>query len=82
MPGCLLALFIGIVFILFSFFSSIFRLFMGVKQTVHNAMGGQTSRPQTETENAEAAGRRHSHRRPSGRFFDKDEGEYVDFEEL
>jgi len=85
MYGCLLALLIGFVFILFSLFASVAQIFTDVKRSFRRAMGGEKSSEQTTMEEAEAAkaGKdRHSHRRPSGRFFDKDEGDYVPFEEI
>lgn len=93
MPGCIFGLFIGIVFILLSFALNVVRLLFGVRRAARQFMGDAAdSRRQdaartdrrTRGGSAEAgsSSRTSPHRSKSGRFFDKDEGEYIDFEEV
>lgn len=95
MPGCLLAIFIGFVFIILSFALNLLRLFFGFKNAASQFMGRQTSqqragtftneRPDASTSDTyskNTSEKEENHRDRNGRFFEHDEGEYVDYEEI
>lgn len=92
MYGCLPLLLFGIVFIFFSALIGLLRLLFGVRRTARafrDAMGGgaqqQTRQGRHDAghdnHTAHAAAGETSHRK-NGKFFDRNEGEYVDFEEV
>lgn len=80
MYGCLTFLFFGLFFIVIASVLGAFRLLFGLKRSARrfaNSMKGTTSQAPPEEE---AAPR--SPRKRKGKFFEKDEGVYVDFEEI
>lgn len=88
MAGCLIGLFVGILIIVLSFVLNIFRLVFGVKDAARRFMGtdSEKRRGPAQTGNANSQpgndGAHRNSQRQQGRFFDKNEGDYVDFEEI
>lgn len=85
MYGCLLGLFTLVVFAVLSLVINVFRLFAGAKRTARDFMSGGSESVHREKQKPFAgAGTRPTSKRrtASGKFFDKTEGDYVEFEEI
>lgn len=97
MSGCLLGLVFALFFIFISVIINIVRLLTGVKRVAKNFVGtkgtsrenySRTAGPWNTNNNNAHTQTNHpdykhpNHRGPDGRFFEKDEGVYVDFEEI
>ena len=91
MPGCILGILTLFIFFFISILVSILRVVFGVKQSLNRMKNGQAGTQQQDAKQQtgpddpfgfndkrpEKKPRRHQ-----GRFFEKSEGEYVDFEEI
>lgn len=85
MYGCLLGFFTLIVFAVLSLLINVFRFFTGTRQAARDFMGGNKESVHREKQQPYAgAGTRPTGKRrtASGKFFDKSEGDYVEFEEI
>ena len=88
--GCLIFLLFGFVFILIAFFGNILKLFYKLhkankqfKKAAENAGKGQFGEQQKYTETSRDSSGVHHHKKQEGeKIFSKNEGEYVDFEEI
>ena len=94
MPGCIFALVVGFIFIILSFVLNVFKMFWTV-QFMNGGPSGQTngsggffrdkakSSANGPSSSSTAKERKEEeHRDKNGRFFERDEGEYVDYEEV
>lgn len=92
MLGCLFILIFGFIFFIIGIVSAVLRLFFGSgvrlrRQQSYGRQGSSSayseSRTETQSGDAHHAGnRKNSRQRRSGKIFARDEGEYVDFEEV
>ncbi len=89
MYGCLGFILFGVFFLVVALGLNLLRLLFGVRRAARRFTEGMagTSRKAEPSGGGTAgkpaeSGHAASHRSSSGKFFDKSEGEYVDFEEL
>ena len=83
--GCLFILIFGGILAIMGFASMIFQLLFGQRRPPRNTSHADphTQRPHTSTGNAHHENSRgNSRQRRSGKIFEKNEGKYVDFEEV
>lgn len=80
MYGCITFLLFGFIFVLLTALAGAFRLVFGLKRTARR-FAEQTGADKAR-EKAEADGPPRPRRKRQGKFFEKDEGVYVDFEEI
>ncbi len=85
--GCLFVLLFGVVFVAFAFLQQFFRVLFGQTprsgRSTNSTSNQQHSSAHTSSGNAHReSGRKNSRQRRSGKIFEKNEGEYVDFEEV
>lgn len=91
MPGCILGILTLFIFFFISILVSILRVAFGVKQSLNRMKNGQAgprqrnAKQQTRQDDPFEFNDKRPEKNPrnhQGRFFEKDEGEYVDFEEI
>ena len=88
--GCLIFLLFGFVFIVIAFFGNFIKLFYNLhkankqfKKTAENARKSQYNQESQYTETSSGSAYSPHHKKQEGeKIFPKDEGEYVDFEEI
>lgn len=86
--GCLFILIFGFLFFLFAVFRSTISLLFGARQAARGFQSQSSARAdeqraQTVSGNAHHEhARQNSRQRRSGKIFEQNEGEYVDFEEV
>ena len=92
MPGCIFALVVGFIFIILTFVLNVFKMFWTVRKATRQFMNGGPSGFFRDKAKSSANGpsssstakerKEEEHRDKNGRFFERDEGEYVDYEEV
>ncbi len=85
--GCLFVLIFGVVFVAFAFLQQLYHTFFGPtpssRRSTSSSSSSQSYQRNTSSGNAHhETGRQNSRQRRSGKIFAKNEGEYVDFEEV
>ena len=87
--GCLIFLLFGFFFIVIAFFGNFIKLFYKMykankqfKKTAENAQKAQYGPQQETTSNGSSNGSTHHKRKEGEKIFAKNEGEYVDFEDI
>ncbi len=91
MPGCILGILTLFIFFFISILVSILRVVFGVRQSLNRMKNGtagqprQDGRPRPDHDDPFGFKGQRTEEKPrkrQGRFFGKDEGEYVDFDEV
>lgn len=80
MYGCITLLLFGFFFVLMAAIAGAFRLVFGLKRTARRFAG--QARGTKTGEAAEPDGPPRPRHKRQGKFFEKDEGVYVDYEEI
>ncbi len=85
--GCLFILLFGVVFVALAFLQQLFRAFFGQSPSSRRSTNSTNSSSHTQSTSTSGnarheAGRKNSRQRRSGKIFEKNEGQYVDFEEV
>ncbi len=90
MAGCLVALLVGFFIIIVTLLMSVAKFLFGVRNAARQFMGGTGSNSRnssagsssTSPEEPPKEEKKTARKGKNGKFFGKDEGEYIDFEDI